>query len=51
MPQNFLVNRPGVRGDFWPGKARTEFMPTERSVGKPMSRPYPVEEKVTPGAQ
>jgi transposase len=27
------------------GNARTEFMPTERSVGKPTTRRYSVEEK------
>src|SRR5205085_7346550 len=39
------MNRPGVHGDSWPWKSRTEFMPTERIAGKPTTRRYSPEEK------
>src|SRR5205085_4516937 len=39
------MNRPGVHGDSWPWKSRTEFMPMERTAGKPTTRRYSPEEK------
>jgi hypothetical protein len=39
------VNRPGVRGDFWPWKTRMEFMASENAAGRPTTRRYSMEEK------